>query len=145
MSPDVIFKLCSTIAMLTWLVIIILSPFWKNYDKVIIGIVISLFCIVYAWLLFNSFKPTDFEKFGTADGVMSLFTNKTAVVAGWVHYLAFDLMMGLFITKNAAKHGIKHIIIVPCLLLTFMMGPVGLLLYLIIRFIKTKKYFADNF
>lgn len=145
MSPDSIFQLCSTVAMIGWLILIIISPFWFDTDKLLIGIIITLFAIVYAWCISQSFNPADFEKFGTLDGVMSLFTNKMAVTAGWVHYLAFDLMVGIWIKRNAVKYGISHWIIIPCLLFTFMMGPVGLLLYLIIRSVKTKQYFADNY
>jgi heme A synthase len=145
MAPDSVFQLCSTIAMIGWLLLIILSPFWFDTDKLLVGIITTLFAIVYAWLISQSFQPGDFEKFGTLDGVMSLFTNKTAVTAGWVHYLAFDLMVGIWVKKNSMKYGISHWLIIPCLLFTFMMGPVGLLLYLIIRLIRTKQYFADNY
>jgi Domain of unknown function (DUF4281) len=145
MTPDTIFSVCNSIAMIGWLLLIIISPFWFYTDKLLIGLVITLFSVIYIWLITQSFQPGDFEKFGTLDGVMSLFTNKTAVTAGWVHYLAFDLMVGIWIKKNSVKYGISHWLIIPCLLFTFMLGPVGLLLYLIIRFIKTKQYFADNY
>ena len=144
MSDDAIFTLCNTIALASWLILIFATPMWKQANKFLIGIVISLFCIVYAWLIFTSFHTGDFEKFSTLDGVVSLFGNRTVVVAGWVHYLAFDLMTGIWITKNAKQHGINHWLITPALFLTFMMGPVGLLLYLLIRFAKTKKYFTEN-
>ena len=76
---------------------------------------------------------------------MSLFTNPALVTAGWVHYLAFDLMTGIWIKRNSLKYGIPHLLVIPCLLLTFMLGPVGLLLYLLIRSLKTKHYFAENY
>jgi heme A synthase len=145
MTPDIIFSICSTIAMIGWLLLLIISPFWFYTDKLLIGVIITLFAILYTWLIGQSLQPGDFEKFGTLDGVMSLFTNKTAVTAGWVHYLAFDLMVGIWIKKNSIKYGISHRFIIPCLLFTFIMGPAGLLLYLIIRFIKTKQYFVDNY
>jgi hypothetical protein len=145
MSPDSIFQLCSTIALVAWLILLIASPFLPSVDKFLIGVVIILFAIVYAWLIFQSFTFSDIEKFNTLDGVMQLFTNKTAVAAGWVHYLAFDLMTGIWIKKNAQKHGISHWVLIPCLFFTFMLGPVGLLLYLIIRLFYTKQYFADNY
>ena len=145
MSPDSVFQTCSTIAMVGWLVLIIISPFWSSFDKFLIGIVITLFAIVYAWLIFQVFRPEDFEKFGSLNGVMELFTNKTAVTAGWVHYLAFDLLTGIWIKKNAQQYGISHLMLIPCLLLTFMLGPIGLLLYLLVRIIKTKQYFASNY
>jgi hypothetical protein len=145
MSPDSIFQTCSTIAMLGWIVLIILSPYWSGFDKFLIGIVITLFAIVYAWLIFQVFGFGDLEKFGSLNGVMELFTNRTAVTAGWIHYLAFDLMTGIWIKKNAQKYNIHHFILIPCLLLTFMFGPIGLLLYLLIRLVKTKQYFAANY
>ena len=145
MSPDSVFQTCSTIAMVGWLVLLVISPFWSSFDKFLIGIVITLFAIVYAWLIFQVFRPEDFEKFGSLNGVMELFTDKTAVTAGWVHYLAFDLLTGIWIKKNAQKYNIHHLILIPCLLLTFMLGPIGLLLYLLVRWIKTKQYFAANY
>jgi hypothetical protein len=75
--------------MVGWIVLHIISPFWSGFDKFLIGIIITLFTIVYAWLIFQVFGPADFGKFGSLNGVMELFTDKTAVTAGWVHYLAF--------------------------------------------------------
>jgi len=145
MTPDSIFQYCSSLAMVGWLIIIIASPLWSGFDKFLIGIVITLFGIIYAWLIVQSFNPGDFQKFGSLDGVMELFTNKTLVTAGWVHYLAFDLLTGIWIKKNALTHNISHWLLIPCLLLTFMLGPIGLLLYLIIRGFATKNYFARNY
>ena len=145
MSPDSIFQTCNTIAMVGWIVLLIISPFWSGFDKFLIGIIITLFAIVYAWLIFQVFSPGDFQKFGSLNGVMELFTDKTTVTAGWVHYLAFDLLTGIWIKKNAQKYNIHHLILIPCLLLTFMLGPIGLLLYLLVRSIKTNQYFAANY
>jgi hypothetical protein len=145
MSPDSIFQTCSTIAMAGWLVLLIISPFWSSFDKFLIGIIITLFAIVYAWLIFQVFTPGDFEKFSSLNGVMELFTDKTAVTAGWIHYLAIDLLTGIWIKKNAQKYNIHHLIVLPCLLVTFMLAPIGLLLYLLVRSIKAKQYFAANY
>lgn len=144
MQPQSVFQYCSTIAMAGWILLIIF-PNWFRIDKFIIGILVTLFAIVYTWLLVDCFQFGDFKKFGSLEGVMELFKNPTLVTAGWVHYLAFDLMTGVFIKKNSVKHGISHWLVIPCLLLTFMVGPVGLLLYLLLRFIITKQYFATNY
>ena len=145
MSPDSIFQASSTIAMAGWLVLLIISPFWSSFDKFLIGIIITLLAIVYAWLIFQVFTPGDFEKFSSLNGVMELFTDKTAVTAGWIHYLAIDLLTGIWIKKNAQKYNINHLILIPCLLVTFMLAPIGLLLYLLVRLVKTKQYFAANY
>jgi len=144
MSADQIFQITNSMALLGW-VILIFTPFWKQADKFLISIMVTLLAVAYAWLIFSSFKFADFKSFSTIEGVMQLFTDRNMVTAGWVHYLAFDLMTGLFIRKNAALHGINHWLTVPCLFFTFMLGPIGLLLYLLLRWIITRQYFAENF
>jgi hypothetical protein len=144
MSPDSVFSICNAIALIGWIILIVL-PGWYAADKFIIGVIITLFAIAYAWLLFSDFNLSDAGKFGSLQGVMELFKNPALVAAGWIHYLAFDLLAGLFIRNNARRHGISHWLVIPCLLLTFMFGPVGLLLYLLIRWMITRYYFADNF
>ena len=145
MTPDVIFQLSNSIALLGWLVLVIASPFWVSFDKLLIGIVVPLFAITYCWLLSQNFQFSDMEKFSTLDGVMELFTSKVSVTAAWLHFLAFDLMAGIWIKKNAVAHGIKHWILLPCFFLTFMFGPLGVLLYLLVRFAHTRQYFANNY
>jgi ABC-type uncharacterized transport system permease subunit len=145
MTPDTVFQLCSAIAMTGWLVLIIFSPFVLETDKFILGVVITLLAIVYVWLIVLSFHPGDTKKFGSLEGVMELFMDKTLVTAGWVHYLAFDLMVGTWIKRNSLKYGIPHWLVIPCLLFTFMLGPAGLLLYLLVRFAKTRNYFSANY
>ncbi|MEQ1677596.1 MAG: ABA4-like family protein [Chitinophagaceae bacterium] len=145
MTPDTIFQLCSAIAMIGWITLIITSPFILEVDKFLIGIIITLLSVVYAWLIVASFNPGDMKSFGSLEGVMKLFQNKTLVTAGWVHYLAFDLMVGIWIKRNSLKYGMPHWLIIPCLLFTFMLGPVGLLLYLLLRLIKTRNHFSVNY
>lgn len=142
MTNDQIFQLSSTLAMLGWLLLIFL-PGWKWTGRIVLGFIITLFCLVYIFTLSKSFSANDFKSFGTLAGVMKLFTSEGAVLAGWLHYLAFDLMVGLFILHEARKHNISHWFIIPCLVFTFMLGPVGLLLFLLTRYIKTKQYFGS--
>lgn len=144
MTPEKIFQLCSTLALIGWLVLILFSPFWFQAPRFIIGIAVTLLAVVYTWLIFSSFQLSDMSSFGTLEGVMKLFTDKTLVTAGWVHYLAFDLLTGCWIVDNARKHGINHWFTVPCLFFTFMLGPFGWLLYIVLRTAFTKRYFAEN-
>ena len=71
--------------------------------------------------------------FGSLDAVTLLFQNRWALLAGWIHYLAFDLFVGTWIVRDAADRHIFHPILVPFLVLTFMLGPAGLLGYLLLR------------
>ena len=142
MSPEKIFSLCSTLAMISWIILIFFT-FWKNRDRYLLASVIILFCLIYAWLIFSNMSPGTLDSFGTLDGVSKLFSNKTVLLAGWVHYLAFDLLAGIYIVRNARQVGINHWLLVPALILTFMLGPVGLLIYFIMRLFKTKNI-LDN-
>ncbi len=144
MHPEQIFTTANMLAMAGWIILIFL-PSWKTSDKFIISIIITLMALVYTWLMFATFKPADIESFSSLSGVKKLFENDKLVVAGWVHYLAFDLLAGMFIKNNGIRYNINHWLLVPCMLLTFLFGPAGLLLFLIIRLIKTKHYFPANF
>ena len=55
------------------------------------------------------------------------------LLAGWIHYLAFDLFVGSWEVRDAQERGIPHLAVVPCLLLTFMFGPAGWFLYNLVR------------
>jgi hypothetical protein len=143
MTPENFFKLANGFALIGWIILIIL-PRYRS-DKLILGVFITILSMAYLYLVATEFKPADFKSFGSLEGVMSLFQSPTVLLAGWIHYLAFDLMVGLWIKNNAIKHRINHWLIAPCLFLTFMLGPVGLLLYLVIRILVNKQYFSENF
>ena len=74
-------------------------------------------------------------------GILKLFKEATAesAAAGWLHYLAFDFWVGTWIIRNSQKNEIKHLYIIFPLLLTFMLGPVGILAYSIVYFSKKLK------
>ena len=78
--------------------------------------------------------------FGSAAEVAILFSNPYLLTAGWIHYLAFDLFVGSWEVRDSKQHGINHFVVIPCLLLTFLLGPTGLVLYLIVRTVKTKRF-----
>jgi hypothetical protein len=77
--------------------------------------------------------------FTTLPGVMALFDAPGGATIGWIHYLAFDLFVGIWAARNADRRGINRIVQVPVLFFILMVGPLGLALYLILRqFIGTR-------
>jgi hypothetical protein len=58
------------------------------------------------------------------------------MVAGWTHYLAFDLLVGNWEMRDATARGIPYALVLPCLVLTFLFGPAGWLLYVIVRLFR---------
>jgi hypothetical protein len=145
MSPEIIFTVTTGIALFGWLILFLLSPFVLEIDKFLIGVIICLLALVYAWLLIRSFHPSDALKFTRLGGVMELFQNKIIVTAGWVHYLALDLLTGIWIRRNADKYGFPYGVVVLCLLITMMIAPVGILVYLVIRAFRSGNYFSSNY
>lgn len=77
-------------------------------------------------------------------GVMALFSHPNGIITGWTHYLVFDLFVGAWIARDAKRRGIPHLAAVPCMLLTFLFGPVGLLLYMILRLALGKGFSLDE-
>lgn len=144
MTPEQVFSFCNTLVLPGWLLLLLL-PRWKYTEHIITGIIVTILALLYCYFIFTNLQPADFKSFNTLGGVMALFTKDEAVLAGWIHYLAFDMMTGLFIVKNAQKHQVNHWLLIPCLLLTFMLGPCGLLLYFIIRIITTRKLIPSNY
>jgi hypothetical protein len=76
--------------------------------------------------------------FGNLESVMGLFTTENAVLTGWIDYLAFDLVAGMWMVDQNKKLGIHQIVMAFCLLGTFMFGPVGFTVFMIIKFAKEK-------
>ena len=144
MSNDQLFSVVSMMALCSWILLII-APYWKFTEKVVFGGSITLLSLLYVYLIAFHIRETPDGGFGSLAEVANLFQNQSLLLAGWVHYLAFDLLTGLFILNNARLHSINRWWLIPCLLLTFMFGPAGFLLYVIIRTFSTKQYFTANY
>jgi hypothetical protein len=71
--------------------------------------------------------------FSSLEAVSQLFDDPWMLLAGWIHYLAFDLFVGSWIVRDARAHGLAHGWVLPLLLLTFLFGPAGWLAYLVVR------------
>jgi hypothetical protein len=75
---------------------------------------------------------------GTLEGVMHLFDSPVSTLAGWTHYLVFDLFVGAWIVRDCVKRGVSAYLRVPSLFFTLMLGPLGLFMYLIGRKLSGK-------
>jgi hypothetical protein len=142
MTSEQLFSLCSTLALAGWICLVFL-PRWRPSATLVAPVLIpSLIAILYLWLVATSLPGAE-GGFGTLAEVKLLFANERALLAGWIHYLAFDLFIGAWEVRDARRRGIHHLALVPCLLLTFLFGPVGLLLYLAMRAAWKKQVTVD--
>ncbi|MFK7864725.1 MAG: ABA4-like family protein [Pseudohongiellaceae bacterium] len=138
MSADAIFSLCSSLIIPGWLLLIVL-PRWKwTLGLIATGIIPFMLAIVYGGLFMFGGETAEGGGFGSLEGVTILFSNPYSMTAGWIHYLAFDLFVGAWEVKDSQDKKIPHWMVIPCLGLTLMLGPIGLALYLIIRTVRTK-------
>ena len=138
-STDTLFLASTTITFLAWLILIAL-PYKRAIHQVLYGVVVLGMGVLYTSLFVQFFDPSSFESFSTLDGLMSLFSSKEAVLLGWVHYLAFDMLAGLYIVRDAEKNNLPPYSITVCLLFTFMAGPLGWTSYIILRTITKRHY-----
>jgi len=139
MTPTDVFSFANMTAMPMWILMILL-PKWKVTRFLIAYKIIPiLLSVVYAIYIFQAIQIGRGMDFGSLASVMSLFTEEHAVLAGWVHYLAFDLIVGMWILDQNKELRIHQLLIAPCLLATFMLGPIGFLLFIIIKSIKQKR------
>lgn len=145
---NTLFTWASRLALVAWFLLAI-HPFWRG-STLLVGIIISLLCALYAYLVFLG-KRHDLEgasvggNFTSLRGVMKLFRNPRGTLAGWVHYLAFDLFVGLFIVMDAQNLDISHWYLLPILVVTLMLGPSGLLAYVLLRLFYMGNFMAFNF
>jgi Domain of unknown function (DUF4281) len=136
---NLLFKIATAIALVGWL-LIIAAPGWALTGKVVSTGVAGLLAALYVYLLVGA-RRLDTEpvrgSFGSLKGVISLFKSPRLILAGWVHFLAFDLMVALWIRSDAVPLALSHWWLVPVYLLTLMFGPAGLLGYLLLKFAIT--------
>ncbi|HEX8329692.1 MAG TPA: ABA4-like family protein [Hymenobacter sp.] len=131
LTPDALFSLANPLAMVGW-GLLILAPRWRVTRAVVLsGALPLLLAATYVVLIGYQtlVHPAPGAGFGSLGEVAALFKQPWALLAGWVHYLCFDLVVGAWETRDAQRRGVPHWALVPCLLATFMLGPLGLLLY----------------
>lgn len=135
MTAADVFALCNQAAIPGWL-LLIAAPRWAWTHRIVIGLVLLL-SLTYVALFVSQIGRID-GGYGSLDAVTRLLSNPYVLSAAWVHFLAFDLFIGSWITRDSLKVGVSRIAVVPCLVLTFLAGPAGLLLYLAIRMARTR-------
>ncbi|HLL93931.1 MAG TPA: ABA4-like family protein [Spirosoma sp.] len=140
MTPENAFSLANLLVLPQWLLMLV-APRWRVTQVLAqwlpIPMVLAVFYLYYLFATPPAANGAslDFRAFSTLQGVMSLMGSgrKETALAGWIHYLAFDLVAGSYILRDGQTREIHHGWLVPCLLLCFVLGPSGLLLYGVMR------------
>lgn len=138
MDIEVIFSLAGLLAMAGWLVLLA-SPLIPHWSDMISGYVIPIILSAGYVTLILFFPSEETGGFGSLAEVIDLFSNPNAMMAGWVHYLAFDLLIGAWMCRAARRDGLSFWLVAPCLPLTFLFGPAGFLAFSIVRTVARAK------
>ena len=125
MAAEQLFSICNSIVLPGWLLLVV-APRWRWTQRIAALALPLALAAVYLTLVILHFRESG-GGFGSLAQVSKLFENRYLLLAGWIHYLAFDLFTGSWLVRDAERLRIAHAYVVPCLLLTFLFGPVGLL------------------
>jgi hypothetical protein len=128
MDVEPIFRIANSVALAGWLVLLA-NPFVPKFARAVSGLAIPLLLAVAYTGLIMAFWSSGQGGFDSLAHVAQLFQSRELLLAGWIHYLAFDLFVGAWIARSAREHGIVLWAVVPCLVLTFLFGPAGFLLF----------------
>jgi hypothetical protein len=139
MAWDSAFQIVNLVVFVAW-VCLLFAPKRELVHKIIMGGVIVFLCLFYSVLVLSNFFLDPDGGFASLAQVQSLFKSQPIAVAGWIHYLAFDLFVGLAINHHAVKHGFPNSIRVLLLIATFMFGPIGLIMFLAIRWLDRSAF-----
>jgi len=137
MTPEQVFSIANLVAMGAWIMLVVL-PRQQWVTGVVTSVVVpGLFALLYSAIVVTTFASTP-GGFSTLEAVRTLFGSPWALLAGWVHYLTFDLLIGTWGVHDSRERGVPHLLVVPCLIMTFLLGPAGWLLYMGVRSARSR-------
>lgn len=146
-SPELVFSLINLSVMPAW-ALLILFPRWSWTQKiahaVLFPLILGSLYLFYMLFAYFNLPANPDAGFTSIKGVQTLFSEPIGMLIGWSHYLVFDLFVGAWIGRDSQRRGINHLVVVPCLLFTFMLGPIGLLMYVCLRKITKKGGWSLN-
>lgn len=132
MTAEDVFRAANFFAMGGWILLLV-APRWRGTQRLVVSGAWSAILSLAYLVLIVAHLPGARGGFGSLAEVATLFTNPMLLLAGWIHYLAFDLLVGAIEAREAQKDGMPRLLLAPCLVLTFLLGPIGLLTFLAIR------------
>jgi hypothetical protein len=144
-SDAAIFTVANYSILPFWLLLAVL-PEWRWTHRLVHSVVPALWLVpLYVWMLLSDQPGPEGANYFTLDGVMNIFTTPRTVIACWIHYLIFDMFVGSWEVRDARREGIRHVYVVPCLILTLAFGPIGYFAYLTLRVALRRRWLlAEN-
>jgi hypothetical protein len=135
MSFEQLFSIANSFALIGWAGLLLAPRHHLLIGGLRYGLIAAL-SVVYTVLIMLYFFRVEGGGFNSIAEVRALFMSDGGLVAGWIHYLAFDLFIGIWIAEHADRAGMSRLLQAPILIATFMFGPIGLLLFMVSRAIQ---------
>ena len=132
MTAEQIFPIANLASVFCWVLLAVLPNRRWVTDVVTGKAAPAIFALGYIAIVIAVFPRAE-GSFSSLAGVVRLFANPWLLLAGWLHYLAFDLLIGTWEARDSVERGVPRWLLVPCLFLTLMFGPMGWLIYSIVR------------
>lgn len=132
MTAELIFSIANVLSVLCWILLAVLPNRRWVTDVVTGKAAPGLFAAAYIAIVIAVFPRAE-GSFSTLTGVMELFANPWLLLAGWLHYLAFDLLIGTWEARDSIERAVPRWLLVSCLFLTLMFGPMGWTIYMVVR------------
>ncbi len=142
-----------TIEMLYYWVNLGVLPFWfiliffpqSHISKIFVTSIFPIFILsgTYIFILYKSYLnsynfDSNFNLYLGLDEISDLFADKSFLITFWIHFIAINLFTGGWIVKDSQKFQINKILLFFPLLITYLIGPIGLFLYWLIRIFHAK-------
>jgi len=132
-----IYLLFNASVMPVWAVMIF-APHSRFADRLTATPIVPLvYAVVYVTLFAISLPGGGEGSMGSMEGLRIAFERDAMLLMAWVHYLCFDMAVGMWELRDARKNGISGFLLAPCLFFTLMLGPSGLMMYVGVRYAKT--------
>lgn len=133
MRLDTLFLAANAVALVGWIALVA-AP-WRRAAMIVVArIAATALAVGYVAIFLTTRRSApDLTLDYSLPGIAAFFDVPGYLLVGWVHYLAFDLWVGSWEAEEAGRSGLPHAVLLPCLFLTFMLGPVGLLAFLVAR------------
>jgi hypothetical protein len=133
------YELSRWVTRLGWLILVaaLFDATWRKYTLPAAQFVVpAILCLMYLWMVWagrSGFKAHGLKTFFNLRYIGELYTNLSALNASWLHFLALDLFAGGWMVRDGLALGMSPWLIFLCLPVTLMLGPLGVLLYIVLR------------
>lgn len=127
MTPDLLFCYVGPAAMAGWALLILGPRRYGWVNAIPLWVIPAGLSAVYAALILSRFSGMG-GGFDSLENVATLLSDRWALLAGWVHYLAFDLFVGAVMAARMDRAGVGRVVQAPILGATFLLGPLGFLI-----------------